>query len=87
MRVPRYSDLPHFTVRQIQELAIELRRAEPGTRYAQQLADRVAAISIYLQDSGALGYLMHFAECEPEAPPEFRAPVIPFPVNHEKKGL
>ena len=54
MKMVKYDDIPQMTIRELGDLAHQVRAATPGTRRARQLADRMAAATFYLEGSGVL---------------------------------
>ena len=81
----RYRDIPEMSIWDLGRLAQEVRSATPGTKRARQLADRMCAASMYLEDSGALGQLLWwFQDVEIEAPPDGKAEVVEFAPRKER---
>lgn len=84
----RYSQIPDMSIRDLCRMAQELRAAQPGSRQASQLANRMGAAATYLEDSGALAQMLWWArDVEPEAPPDGKAEVIEFMPKKEKMAL
>ena len=80
-----YRDIPEMTIRDLGRLAGEIAAAKPGTKRARQLADRMCAASLYLEDSDALAQLLWWTgEIEPQAPPGVKAEVIEFRAPKER---
>ena len=78
----RYSDIPNMTIRDLGRLAGEIAVAKPGTKRARQLADRMCAASLYLEDSGALEQLLWWAkDTMVEAPPDAKAKLFVMPTK------
>lgn len=78
----RYSNIPNMTITELGKLAGEIAASKPGTKRARQLADRMCAASLYLEDSGALGQLMWWAkDTMMEAPPDAKAKLFVMPVK------
>jgi hypothetical protein len=74
-----------MSIRDLGKLAEEVRAAKIGTKRARQLADRMCAASLYLEDSGALAQLLWWAkDVEPEAPPGGKAKVVEFRTRKER---
>jgi len=66
-------DVHDLTVRELCDLATQVRAAKPGSKALTRAADRLAAVSWVLEGSGALGILLWWATSdEPEAPPDAR---------------
>ena len=81
----RYNDIPNMTIRELGKLAEEAAAAKPGTRWTRQLADRMCAASLYLEDSGALARLLWWApDLRPDAPPDARAKLLEFRTPKER---
>lgn len=78
----RYSDIPNMSIRELGKLAAEVAASKPGTKQARQLADRMCAASLYLEDSGVLGQLLWWARDRMmEAPPDAKAKLFVMPVK------
>ena len=75
----RYSDLPKMTLRELCELAEQVRIAPSGSKKAGELAARVGAATCYLEDAGVLAQCKWWANIDPEAPPGEQAKVVEFP--------
>ena len=77
-----YTDVPDMTIRDLAKLAEQVETAKPGSKRARQLADRMCAASLYLEDSGALAKLLWWApDLQPSAPPDGKAKLFVMPVK------
>lgn len=74
-------DVRDMTLRELGELAAQIRSAPAGSRKLRKLADQMCAASFVLEDSGALGQMMWWAKstAKMEAPPDGKAEVISMP--------
>lgn len=78
----RYSDIPDMSISDLGKLAAEVAASKPGTKRARQLADRMCAASLYLEDSGALRQLLWWAkDTMMEAPPDAKAKLFVMPTK------
>lgn len=73
----RAKDVRDMTIRELCDLAEEVRSAPAGTRKMRRAADRMSIAAWHLEGSGALQQMLWWCTgIEPEAPPDGKATVV-----------
>jgi hypothetical protein len=77
---PRSKDVRDTTIRELCDLAEEVRSAPAGSRKMRKAADRMSIAAWHLEGSGALQQMLWWCTgIEPEAPPDGKADVVQMP--------
>jgi hypothetical protein len=76
-------DARDLTIRELGQLAELIRTLPTGTKQYRQAADRMCAASLYLEDSGALGQFLWWAQdTMMQAPPDAKGKLLLMPPTH-----
>lgn len=72
-------DVRDMTIRELNELAAQVRSLPVGSKKYRQAADRMSSATWALEGLGALGQMLWWArDAEAEAPPDGKAKVVEF---------